>query len=75
VQEEYKSLHEKQTSDLVLLPSGRKLVRCIWVYRTKRTTDGHISRYKAMLVSKGFHQVHGIDYDETFTPVADMDSI
>jgi hypothetical protein len=37
--------------------------------------DGHISRYKSMLVAKGFQQVHGIDYDETFTSVAKMDSI
>jgi hypothetical protein len=75
MQEEYKSLLENQTWDLVPLPSGRKLVRCRWVYRTKSTTDGQISRYKARLVSKGFQQVHGIDYDETFTPVAKMDSI
>jgi hypothetical protein len=42
---------------------------------TKSATDGHISRYKSRLVSKGFQQVHGIDYDETFTPVEKMDSI
>jgi hypothetical protein len=54
---------------------GRKLVRCRWVYRTKSASDGQVSRYKARLVSKGFQQVHGIDYDETFTPVVNMDSI
>jgi hypothetical protein len=75
IQEEYNSLLENQTWDLVLLPSRRKLVRCRWVYRTKSTVDGQISRYKARLVSKGFQQVHGIDYDETFAPVVNMDSI
>jgi hypothetical protein len=60
---------------LVPLPSGRKLVRCRWVYRTKSAADGHINRYKARLVAKGFQQVNGIDYDETFAPVAKMDSI
>jgi hypothetical protein len=75
MQEEYNSLLENQTWDLVPLPSGRKLVRCRWVYRTKSIADGQISRYKARLVAKGFQQVHGIDYDETFTPVANMDSI
>jgi hypothetical protein len=75
MQKEYKSLLENQTWDLVPLPSGRKLVRCRWIYRTMSIVDGHISRYKARLVAKGFQQVHGIDYDETFAPVAKMDSI
>jgi hypothetical protein len=40
MQEEYKSLLENQTWDLVPLPLGRKLVRCRWVYRTKSAADG-----------------------------------
>jgi hypothetical protein len=75
MQEEYNSLLENQTWDLVPLPSGRKIVICRWFYRTKSAIDGQISRYKARLVTKGFQQVHGIDYDETFAPVAKMDSI
>jgi hypothetical protein len=75
MQQEYNSLLENQTWDLVPLPYGRKLVRCGWVYRTKSATYGHISRYKARLVAKGFQQVHGIDYDETFAPIENMDSI
>ena len=75
MEEEYNSLLENQTWDLVPLPSGRKLVRCKWVYRTKSVADGKITRQKVRLVAKGFHQVHGIDYDETFDPVAKMDSI
>eukprot|EP00253_Pinus_taeda_P016659 PITA_16659 len=75
MEEEYNSLLENQTWDLVPLPSGRKLVRCKWVYRTKSAADGKITRRKARLVAKGFQQVHDIDYDETFAPVAKMDSI
>jgi hypothetical protein len=60
---------------MVPLPSGRNLFRCIWVYRTKREMDEQVSRYKSRLVSKGFQQVHNIDYDETFALVANMDSI
>jgi hypothetical protein len=75
MQEEYNSLLKNQTWDLVPLPSRRKIFRLRWVYRTKSAVDGHISRYKSRLVVKGFQQVHGIDYDETFAPVAKMDSI
>jgi hypothetical protein len=75
MQKHYNSLLENKTWDLVPLPSRRKIVRCRWVYRTKRATDEHVRRYKSRLVSKVFQQVHGIDYDETFTPVAKMDSI
>eukprot|EP00253_Pinus_taeda_P025994 PITA_25994 len=73
--EEYNSLIENQTWDLVPLPSNRKLVRCKWLYWTKKSSNGQVSRYKARLVAKGFQQVHGVDYDETFSPVAKMDSI
>jgi hypothetical protein len=75
MQEEHDSLQENQTWDLVPLPPGRKLIRCKWVYRTKREAYGHVSMYKARLVAKGFQQIHGIDYDETFAPVENMDSI
>jgi hypothetical protein len=75
MQEEYNSLLENQTLDLLPFPSRKKLVICRWVYRTKSTADGQISRYKARLVSKGFQQVHGIDYDDTFAPIAKKDSI
>jgi hypothetical protein len=73
--EEYNALMENQTWDLVPLPKGRKLVRCRWIFRTKMATNGEISKYKSRLVAKGYSQVHGIDYTETFAPVAKMDSI
>lgn len=72
---EYSSLMKNDTWELVPLPHGRKLVRCKWVYRTKYAADGSIDKYKASLVAKGFSQVEGIDYSETFAPVAKMDSI
>ena len=50
-------------------------MKCKWVYRTKVAADGTISKYKARLVAKGFSQVQGVDYTETFAPVAKMDSI
>ena len=58
--EEYRSLMANDTWDLVLLPKGRKLVRCKWVYKIKYASDGSVERLKARLVTKGFSQVNGL---------------
>eukprot|EP00253_Pinus_taeda_P032467 PITA_32467 len=73
--EEYRSLLENDTWDLVPLPKGWKLVRCKWVYRTKYGPDGKVDKHKACLAAKCFSKVEGIDYTETFSPVAKMNSI
>ena len=73
--EEFDSLHDKQTWELVSLPPGRKLVQCKWIYKTKIAVDRTTAKYKARLVEKLYSQVHGLEYHETFTPVKRMDSI
>jgi hypothetical protein len=73
--EEYRSLMENDTWDCVALPKGRKLDRCKWVYITNYASDGSVERHKVWLVSKGFSQVKGIAYNETFSPIAKMNSI
>ena len=75
MKEGFHSLQKNDTWELVILPPGRKLVKCKWVFKSKFGADGYPLKYKARLVAKGFSQVQGIDYNDTFEPVAKMDSI
>lgn len=58
--------------DLVELPHGKNAVGCKWVFTIKLKANGSIDKYKARLVAKGFTQTYGIDFQETFAPVAKM---
>lgn len=69
MKDEYDALMRNNTWSLVELPLHRKAIGCKWVYRIKENSDGSINKYKARLVAKGFHQQHGFDYHETFSPV------
>jgi histone deacetylase 1/2 len=69
MREEFEALHKNQTWTLMPLPPDRQAIGCKWVFRTKENPDGSINKYKARLVAKGFHQQHGFDFNETFSPV------
>jgi hypothetical protein len=60
---------------VVLKLKENSVVRSKWIYKTKHSADGSIEKYKARFVSRGFSQKEGIDYEETFAPVARYTSI
>lgn len=62
----YESLLENETWDLVDLPKDRNAVGSRWVFKVKHHSDGRVEQYKCRLIAKGYTQLYGADYDETF---------
>jgi hypothetical protein len=73
--EEYNSIMKNDVWEVVPRPEGKSVVTSKWLYKLKHAADGSIEKYKARFVARGFSQVEGVDYDETFAPVARYTSI
>lgn len=71
---EIKSLQENNTWELVKPPSDCRVVDCRWVYKLKKCPDGS-TKYKARLVARGFSQIYGENYWETYAPVVKCSTV
>ncbi|RVW94161.1 Retrovirus-related Pol polyprotein from transposon RE1 [Vitis vinifera] len=75
VQDEIDALEKNGTWTITDLPIGKRSVGCKWIFTIKYKADGSVERFKARLVARGFTQSYGIDYQETFAPVAKLNTI
>jgi len=75
MEEELSMIQKNNTWTLVDRPEGRKVIGVKWIYRTKLNADTSINKHKARLVVKGYAQIFGVDYSDTFALVARLDTI
>ena len=75
MKEELSQFEKSKVWTLVPLPKGQSAIGTKWVFRNKLDKNGKVIRNKARLVAQGYNQQEGIDYDETFAPVARLEAI
>ena len=73
--EEYQSIMKNDVWNVVPKLEGKSVVTSKWIYKIKHAVDVSIEKYKARFMARGFSQKEGIDYEETFAPVAKYTSI
>lgn len=75
VQEELRSLNANETWEVVPRPRDAKVISGKWIFKTKLNKNGDLERYKARLVARGFMQKQGVDFQETYAPVAKLATV
>ena len=75
MQEELNQFEIYEVWNLVDRPKNYPIIGTKWIFRNKLDENGYVTRNKARLVTKGYNQEEGIDYDETFAPIARLEAI
>ncbi|KAI5347962.1 hypothetical protein L3X38_000849 [Prunus dulcis] len=75
MEDEILLINKNNTWELVNRPSDKQIIGVKWVYKTKLNLDGSVQKNKAQLVANGYSQKPGIDFNETFAPVARLDTV
>ena len=73
--EEYQSIMKNDVWEVVPSPEWKSMATSKWIYKIKHATNGSVEKYKARFMARGFSYIEGVDYDETFSPVAKYTSI
>jgi hypothetical protein len=73
--EEYQSILKNDVWDVFPRPEGNSVVTSKWIYKIKHAPDGSIEKYKQRFMVRGFSQIEGVDYDDTFVQVSRCTSI
>lgn len=75
MEDELQAIKRNQTWEYADLPEGKNAISLKWIFKKKYLPDGSVQKYKARLVVRGFSQQQGVDYEETFTPVARFETV
>ena len=75
MEEELSQIKKNDTWELVPRPKDKNVIGTKWVFKNKLDENGQVTRNKARLVCKGYAQIEGIDFEETYAPVARMEAI
>ena len=75
MKEELDAMEANNTWTITSLPPDKHTIGCRWVYKVKYNADEIVNRHKARLVAKGYTQQAGVDFMDTFSPVAKLTTV